>query len=94
MDNEKTTLREEELTKALISRLSRIEGQVRGIKGMIERDSYCDDVLNQITAARAALNAVGVLVLENHMRQCFVEKIRKGENEIIDELMTTIGKIL
>lgn len=94
MDNEKITLREEELTKALISRLSRIEGQVRGIKGMIERDSYCDDVLNQITAARAALNAVGVLVLENHMRQCFVEKIRKGENEIIDELMTTIGKIL
>ncbi|MCL2566359.1 MAG: metal-sensing transcriptional repressor [Defluviitaleaceae bacterium] len=94
MDIEKTTLREEELQKALISRLNRIEGQVRGIKGMIEKDSYCDDVLNQITAARAALNAVGVLVLENHMRQCFVEKIRNGEDEIVDELMTTINKIL
>jgi len=93
-DSEKATHREEYLAKTLISRLNRIEGQVRGIKGMIERDSYCDDVLNQISAARSALNAVGRLVLENHMRQCFVDKIRNGEDEIIDELMTTIEKIL
>ena len=91
---EKVTLREEYLSKTLISRLNRIEGQVRGIKGMIERDSYCDDVLNQINAVRAALSAVSKLVLENHMRQCFVEKIRNGEDEIIDELMTTIERIL
>jgi len=94
INSEKTTHREEYLAKTLISRLNRIEGQVRGIKGMIERDSYCDDVLNQITAVRSALSAVGKLVLENHMRQCFVEKIRNGEDEIIDELMTTIEKIL
>jgi len=94
MGNEKTTLREEKLAKSLTSRLNRIEGQIRGIKGMIEKDSYCDDVLNQIAAARSALNAVGVLVLESHMRQCFAEKVKNGEDEIIDELITTINRIL
>ena len=90
----KSTQRNEYLAKTLVSRLNRVEGQVRGIKGMIERDSYCDDVLNQISAAKAALTAVSKLVLENHMRQCFVDKIRSGDDEILDELMITIDKIL
>ena len=90
----KRTARDEYLAKNLTSRLNRIEGQVRGIKGMIERDSYCDDVLNQITAVRSALSAVALLVLENHVKSCLVEKIQDGELEIVDELLITIDKML
>lgn len=86
--------REEKLTKNLVSRLNRIEGQVRGIKGMIEKDVYCDDVLHQVMAAQAALDSVSKLVLENHIRCCMVEKIRNGEYGIVDELLVTIGKML
>ncbi len=88
------TVREDKLKNSLLERLNRIEGQVRGIKGMLERDAYCDDVLHQITAARSALDAVSKLVLENHMRSCLVARIRAGDDEIIDELIVTIGKML
>jgi len=90
----KHTVRDSYLTKTLISRLNRIEGQVRGIRGMIERDSYCDDVLNQITAVRSALSAVSLLVLENHVKSCLVDKIQSGDTEIVDELLITIDKML
>lgn len=89
----RTTAREQKLKTSLVSRLNRIEGQVRGIRGMVERDSYCDDILNQIAAVQAALSSVSKLVLENHIRGCLVKKIRNGEDEIVDELITTIGKI-
>ena len=92
--DERTTRRELKLKTNLISRLNRVEGQVRGIKGMIEKEAYCDDVLNQIAAARAALDSVSKLVLENHIRKCLVEKIRSGDDEIVDELLITIGKLL
>lgn len=92
--SERMTARELKLKTNLLSRLNRVEGQVRGIKGMLERDAYCDDVLNQIAAARAALDSVSKLVLENHIRGCLVEKIRGGEDEIVDELIVTIGRIL
>ncbi|MDD3168450.1 MAG: metal-sensitive transcriptional regulator [Eubacteriales bacterium] len=88
------TIREEKLKISLITRLNRAEGQIRGIKGMIERDTYCNDVLNQIAAVQAALDAVGKLVLENHIRGCLVEKIRAGDDKIVDELLVTIGKML
>lgn len=88
------TAREEKLKSGLMTRLNRVEGQVRGIKGMIEKDVYCDDVLNQIAAAQAALNSVSKLVLENHIKGCLVEKIKNGEDEIVDELLVTIGKLL
>lgn len=88
------TAREQKLKENLISRLNRVEGQVRGIKGMLEKDAYCDQLLNQIAAAQAALNSVSKLVLENHIRGCVVEKIRNGEDEIIGELLNTIGRIL
>lgn len=78
----------------LISRLNRIEGQIRGVKGMIERDTYCDDVLNQIAAIQSALNSVGKLLLEGHMRTCVTERIEAGEHEVIDELLTTINKLM
>lgn len=93
-ENIRTTERNEKLKSNLLSRLNRIEGQVRGIKGMIERDIYCDDVLHQISAAQSALNSVSKLVLENHIQGCVVEKIQNGEEEVVQELIKTIGKML
>lgn len=90
----RTTKRSEKLRTDLLSRLSRIEGQVRGIKGMVEKDSYCDDVLNQVAAAQAALNSVAKILLESHIRGCVVRKIKNGDEEVIDELIHTIGKLL
>jgi DNA-binding FrmR family transcriptional regulator len=82
-------------TKAnLIARLNRIEGQIRGIKGMIEKDTYCDDVLNQIAATQAALNGVSRLLLEGHMRSCVAERIGAGDREVIDELLVTLQKLM
>ncbi|MFD2330122.1 metal-sensitive transcriptional regulator [Cohnella sp. GCM10020058] len=78
----------------LISRLNRIEGQVRGLKGLIEKDTYCDDVLNQISSVQSALNGVGKLLLEHHMKSCVIERIQDGENEVIDELLLTINKLI
>lgn len=78
----------------LVTRLNRIEGQVRGIKGMIEKDTYCDNVLNQIAAVQSALNSVGKLLLENHMKTCVVERIQEGDPEILDELLITVNKLM
>jgi len=91
---ENITIREEKLKNKLITRLNKIEGQIRGIKGMVEKDTYCNDILIQISAAQAALDSVSKLVLENHIRSCLVAKIQLGEDEIIDELIITIGKML
>lgn len=88
------TIREPQLKENLITRLNRAEGQIRGIKGMIERDVYCNDVLNQISAVQAALDSIGKLVLENHIRGCIVDKIKAGDDKIVDELIVTIGKML
>lgn len=78
----------------LLTRLNRIEGQIRGVKGMIERDTYCDDVLTQLSAIQSALNSVGKLLLEGHMRSCVVERIQEGELEVIDELLITVKKLM
>lgn len=90
----KTTNRNEELKKKLISRLNKIEGQIRGLKNMIEEDSYCDDILTQISASKGALNGVSKLVLENHMKNCLVRDIRENKDETIDELLITIERML
>lgn len=79
---------------SLISRLNRIEGQVRGIKGMVEKDVYCDDVLNQIASVQSALNGVGKLLLENHMKSCVIERIQEGDTQVLTELMITINKLM
>ena len=89
----RTTERDQSLKDNLITRLNRIEGQVRGIRGMVDKDAYCDDVLNQISAVQSALNSVSKLVLKNHISSCLVRKIRNGEDEIVDELLVTIGKL-
>lgn len=90
----RTTKRAEAEKKALLNRCSRLEGQIRGIKGMIERDVYCDDILNQISAAQSALHGLSRLILENHMKSCIVNRIEEGDYEVVDELLATIQKMM
>lgn len=84
----------DEMKNILTTRLNRVEGQIRGIKGMIERDTYCDDVLTQIAAVQSALNGVGKLLLEGHMKSCVIERIHAGDDEVIDELLVTVKKLM
>lgn len=78
----------------LINRLSRIEGQIRGIKGMIEKDCYCPDILIQVAAANAALNSFNKVLLANHIRTCVADGIREGNDEKIDELVGVLQKLM
>lgn len=94
MSEHKNTKRSDALKHDVAKRLNRIEGQVRGVKKMIEEDKYCDNVLIQIVAIKSALDSVSKLVLENHMRNCLVDDIQKGHDEIINELLTTIGRMV
>ena len=80
--------------KDLITRLSRIEGQIRGIKGMIERDAYCTDVLTQVSAASAALGSFTKVLLANHIKTCVAQDIREGKDETVDELVNTLQKLM
>lgn len=86
--------REEKEYKDLINRLSRIEGQIRGIKKMVESDCYCVDILMQVSAAGAALNAFSKVLLAEHIRGCVAEDIRNGKDETIDELVETMKKLM
>lgn len=76
------------------NRLNRIEGQIRGIKRMIEEGVYCDDILNQIASAQAALNGVGKLLLEKHLKSCVLERLKAGDDEVIGELTKTIARLI
>ena len=86
--------RTEKETKDLITRLSRIEGQVRGIKNMVEEERYCVDILNQVSAVQAALNSFNKELLANHIQTCVAEDIRAGNEDAIQELCETIKKIM
>lgn len=86
--------REEGEYKDLVNRLNRIEGQVRGIKKMLENDAYCVDVLTQVSAVSAALNSFNKVLLGNHIRTCVADDIRNGNDEIIDELVTLLQKLM
>ena len=90
----KTKNRSEEEYKSLINRLNRIEGQVRGIRGMVERDAYCTDILVQSAAVTAAINAFNRELLANHIRTCVADDIRDGKDEVIDELVATLQKLM
>ena len=90
----KITDRSEEERKKLIHRLNRIEGQIRGIRGMIEKDAYCTDVLIQSAAVNAAVNAFNRDLIASHIRGCVVRDIREGKEEVIDELVTTLQKLM
>ena len=90
----KKTERSEEEKKKLINRLSRIEGQIRGIRQMVESDAYCVDILTQSAAARSAFTAFNRELLRRHVESCVVRDIRSGDDEVIDELMDIIGKLM
>ena len=92
--NVKKTERAEKDKKKLVNRLSRIEGQIRGIKKMIENDAYCNDVLIQSAAVGAAINAFNRELLSNHIHSCVVRDIREGKDEVVDELMVTLQKLI
>ena len=80
--------------KKLIHRLNRIKGQHRGIKGMVENDAYCPDILIQSAAVNAAINAFNKELLANHIRTCVADDIRNGKDEAIDELVVTLQKLM
>ncbi len=80
--------------KKLIHRLNRIEGQIRGIKGMVENNAYCPDILIQSAAVNAAINAFNKELLANHIRTCVTDDIRNGKDEVIDELVVTLQKLM
>ena len=80
--------------KALVTRLNRIEGQVKGVKKMVEEDIYCDEVLNQISSIKAALNGLSKALLERHINTCVVDKIKNDDTEVLGELLSTINKML
>ena len=90
----KTKKRSEKEYKDLMNRLSRIEGQIRGIKGMVEKDAYCPDILTQVAAANAALNSFNKVLLGNHIKTCVINDIREGKEETVDELLTTLQKLM
>ena len=90
----KTKQRSEEEYKKLIHRLNRIEGQIRGIRGMVEKSAYCPDTLVQVAAANAALNAFTKELLANHIKTCVADDIRAGRDETIDELVCTLQKLM
>ena len=92
--SEKHTARSEEEKKKLINRLKLIEGQIRGIIGMMENDAYCNDILIQSAAVNAAVNAFNKELLATHIRTCVARDIREGKDETIDELVATLQKLM
>lgn len=86
--------REEKEYQNLIHRLNRIEGQIRGIKGMVERDAYCTDILVQVSAVNAALNSFNKVLLASHIKTCVTRDIKEGKEETVDELVTTLQKLM
>ncbi|CCY59021.1 putative uncharacterized protein [Clostridium sp. CAG:632] len=90
----KTKERDEQEYKDLIHRLNRIEGQIRGIRGMVERDAYCTDILVQVSAVNAALNSFNKVLLANHIKTCVTRDIKEGKEETVDELVTVLQKLM
>ena len=90
----KTKERSEKEYKDLMNRLKRIEGQVRGIQNMLEQDAYCMDVITQVSAVNAALNSFNRVLLSNHLKTCVAENIREGNDDVIDELITLLQKLM
>ena len=91
---DKRTERSDEERKKLINRLNRIEGQIRGIKGMIESDAYCNDILIQSAAVNAAINSFNKELIASHIKGCVARDIRDGKDEVIDELVATMQKLM
>ena len=86
--------RTEKERRDMLNRLNRIEGQVRGIKKMVENDLYCPDILIQVSAVNAALNSFNKVLLAEHIRSCVAEDIKEGKDEAIDELVLVLQKLM
>ncbi len=80
--------------KSVLARVSRIEGQLKGVRKMIENETYCDDIINQIEAIRSALASVEVVLLESHIRNCVVDQIKEGDGEVVEEVLKTVKKMM
>jgi DNA-binding FrmR family transcriptional regulator len=93
-DGERRSHHDEKTVRDLVSRMNRIEGQVRGIRGMIERRVYCDDILNQMSSVQSALHGAAQLLLEKHMKSCVTEQLQSGDGRVVDELLKTIFKLI
>ncbi|WP_129691039.1 metal-sensitive transcriptional regulator [Gottfriedia acidiceleris] len=92
--DERKSHHSEKTKQNLVARLNRIEGQVRGIKGLIDKDTYCDDIITQIAATQAALNSVAKILLEGHMKSCVLERIQEGDTAVLDEVLVTFQKLM
>lgn len=92
--HERKSHHSDKVKKNLVSRLNRIEGQIRGIKGLIEKDTYCDDVITQISATQSALNSVAKMLLEGHLKSCVIERIQDGDYDVIDEVLVTFQRLM
>jgi DNA-binding FrmR family transcriptional regulator len=90
----RTKQRDDDEKKALANRLSRIEGQIRGIRGMLDSDAYCTDILTQVSAVQSALNSFNKELLASHIRTCVVDDIRSGKDEVVDDLVATLQKLM
>lgn len=90
----KTKERSPEEYEKLIHRLNRLEGQIRGIRGMVEKNAYCTDILTQVAAANAALHAFSRELLSDHIKTCVVRDIRSGDDSVVEELIATIEKMM
>ena len=90
----RTKERSEEELRSLYNRLSRIEGQIRGIRGMVEKDAYCTEILTQVAAVNAALNAFSREVLSAHVKTCVMKDLQAGKEETVDELISTLQKLM
>ena len=90
----KTKERDADEYKSLMNRLNRIEGQIRGIRGMVEKSAYCPDILVQVSAANAALNSFNKVLLANHIKSCVTRDIKEGRDETVDELVAVLQKLM
>ncbi len=91
---ERKKIRDEKEYKDLVNRLNRIEGQVRGVKRMVEEDTYCVDILTQVSAIQSALNSFNKVLLANHIKTCVSDDIRAGKDEAVDELVSVLQKLM
>lgn len=88
------TVRDSEQRRALVNRLRRIEGQVRGVRGLLEEDAYCVDILTQVSAISSALTAFSRELLDSHIRGCVVEDIKNGDGSTVEELIKTVSRFM
>jgi len=87
-------IRTDQEIRSMINRLNRIEGQIRGIRRMVQENAYCIDILNQVSAANSALNSFTKILLSDHIRSCVAEDVREGNEEKLDELVKTLQKLM